>query len=195
MGNFNPDNYAPVEQRVAEFYVDFPEGSIRTFVASVDETSIMFEARCYRSLAEARDGIYTSGFAHEVQGAGPVNRTNHVENAETSAIGRALANLGYSGSINGKRAPRPSREEMEQAEGRRLVAEREHAEHSAALEFIRGVGARCEDDVMLTMDGQSQPLKDAVRKGWQTVKRERSAALAFARAIEESTGEVFSPHT
>lgn len=118
MGNFNPDNYAPVDQRISEFYADYPDGSIRTFVAAADEKSIMFEARCFRTLEEAQEGIYTSGFAHEVQGTGPVNRTNHVENAETSAIGRALANLGYSGSVNGKRAPRPSREEMQQASAR-----------------------------------------------------------------------------
>jgi hypothetical protein len=192
MAQFDPNNYAPVEQRVAEFYAHYPEGSIRTFVASADDKSIMFEARCYRSLDEARDGIYTSGFAQEIQGSGPVNRTNHVENAETSAVGRALANLGYSGSINGKKAPRPSREEMEQAEERRRVMEHQAAEHKAALEFIKGVGARCEDDVTLLMDGKTLPLKSAVRDGWKTMQRERRAALEFARAIEESTGERFA---
>lgn len=118
MGTFNPANYATVDERIAEFYARWPLGSIRTFVVAVDEQSILIEARLFRTVEEARDGIYTSGLAHEVQGSGPVNRTNHVENAETSAVGRALANLGFSGSVNGKRAPRPSREEMEQASSR-----------------------------------------------------------------------------
>jgi hypothetical protein len=50
-----------------------------------------------------------TGYAEEVRGAGNVNRTSHVENCETSAIGRALANCGMAGSDMSKR---PSREEM-----------------------------------------------------------------------------------
>jgi hypothetical protein len=50
-----------------------------------------------------------TGYAEEVRGAGNVNRTSHVENCETSAIGRALANCGMAGSDMTKR---PSREEM-----------------------------------------------------------------------------------
>ena len=38
-----------------------------------------------------------TGHAYEVQGAGFINKTSHVENAETSAIGRALASAGYIG--------------------------------------------------------------------------------------------------
>ena len=40
---------------------------------------------------------YFTGHAFEVQGAGFINKTSHVENAETSAIGRALASAGYIG--------------------------------------------------------------------------------------------------
>jgi hypothetical protein len=50
-----------------------------------------------------------TGYAEEVRGAGNVNKTSHVENCETSAIGRALANAGYAGADPAKRA---SREEM-----------------------------------------------------------------------------------
>jgi hypothetical protein len=50
---------------------------------------------------------WTTGLAEEtVQGRG-VNATSALENCETSAIGRALANAGY--ATKGKRA---SREEM-----------------------------------------------------------------------------------
>ena len=47
-----------------------------------------------------------TGLAFEIDGAGMANKTSALENAETSAIGRALANAGYSGD---KRA---TREEM-----------------------------------------------------------------------------------
>jgi hypothetical protein len=53
--------------------------------------------------------LIATGYAEEVRGAGNVNRTSHVENCETSAIGRALANCGVAGSDMTKR---PSREEM-----------------------------------------------------------------------------------
>jgi hypothetical protein len=53
--------------------------------------------------------LIATGYAEEVRGAGNVNRTSHVENCETSAIGRALANCGMAGSDMSKR---PSREEM-----------------------------------------------------------------------------------
>lgn len=96
MGNFDPAKYAPVDDRIAEFYTDWPMGSIRTRVLGVDEKSILVQARCYRTIEEARDGIYTSGIAHEVQGSGPVNRTNHVENAECVPLTvPALARCGW----------------------------------------------------------------------------------------------------
>ena len=53
--------------------------------------------------------LIATGYAEEVRGQGNVNRTSHVENCETSAIGRALANCGMAGSDMAKR---PSREEM-----------------------------------------------------------------------------------
>jgi hypothetical protein len=55
------------------------------------------------------DICIATGYAEEVRGSGNVNRTSHVENCETSAVGRALANAGYAGSDVNKR---PSREEM-----------------------------------------------------------------------------------
>jgi hypothetical protein len=55
------------------------------------------------------DVCIATGYAEEVRGAGNVNRTSHVENCETSAVGRALANAGMAGSDVSKR---PSREEM-----------------------------------------------------------------------------------
>jgi hypothetical protein len=50
--------------------------------------------------------LKSTGLAFEIDGQGMANKTSALENAETSAIGRALANAGYSGN---KRA---SREEM-----------------------------------------------------------------------------------
>jgi len=55
------------------------------------------------------DTLIATGWAEEVRGQGNVNKTSHVENCETGAVGRALANAGMAGSDVHKR---PSREEM-----------------------------------------------------------------------------------
>lgn len=114
---FNLDSYATVEERIEAFYEDFPTGSVRTFLVTRDGPEVIFEARVYRTPEEAAQGIYTSGWAREKEGSSPVNKTSHVENCETSAVGRALANLGYHGSVDGAKAPRPSRQEMQKAQG------------------------------------------------------------------------------
>jgi hypothetical protein len=54
--------------------------------------------------------IIATGWAEEIRGQGNVNKTSHLENCETGAVGRALANAGLSGSDFSKR---PSREEMQ----------------------------------------------------------------------------------
>jgi hypothetical protein len=41
--------------------------------------------------------VIGSGYAEEIRGQGNVNKTSALENAETSAIGRALASLGLHG--------------------------------------------------------------------------------------------------
>lgn len=106
---FNLNDYETVEDRLHRFLGDHKNAAVRTSVVSDDGTRVLFRAEVYRD----RD-YHTpcaTGHADEVKGQGNVNRTNHVENAETSAIGRALANLGYA-----PKGARPSREEMTKAD-------------------------------------------------------------------------------
>lgn len=111
MGRFNLDEYSPVEERIGMFYADHPEGRILTAIERLDPPLIVIRAEIYRTL----DGpVWATGHAYEKEGEGNVNRTSYIENCETSAIGRALANAGYHGKRDG--APRPSREEMEKVE-------------------------------------------------------------------------------
>lgn len=104
---FNLDNYETVEQRLAKFWEEFPNGQIFTSIHHYDENRVVFKAEVYRDITDPRP--VATGHAEEVRDASPVNRTSHVENSETSAIGRALANWKF----QSKTAPRPSREEME----------------------------------------------------------------------------------
>ena len=109
MANFNLADYEPVDSRIRKFWHDNPDGSIITEDVSTD-----FDRSAARWVFKASlfiaGQIRSTGFASEIDGQGNVNRTSCIENAETSAIGRALANFGYSGN---KRA---SREEMEKVE-------------------------------------------------------------------------------
>jgi hypothetical protein len=139
----------------------------------------VFEARAYRTPDEVRIGVYTSGWAREVEGKNPVNRTSHLENCESSAIGRALANLGYS-----KDATRPSRSEM-------IKVHRVRQEHEAMLEFIREVGARCEEEREIRVGGGIRNLKAYIRENWPGIKEQYRLARAAIEAIEASTGEQF----
>lgn len=69
--------------------------------------------------------VIGKGHAEEIRNVGPVNRTSAVENCETSAIGRALANIGLAGNeyasafeignIDNKEKAKASQEEAEKA--------------------------------------------------------------------------------
>ena len=102
---FNLDDYETVEERLVKYWKDHPDGQIHTEIIEVSASRFIVKASVFRTEADARP--WTTGLAEEtVQGRG-VNATSALENCETSAIGRALANAGY--ATKGKRA---SREEM-----------------------------------------------------------------------------------
>jgi len=107
MGNFNLEDYEPVQNRIPVFYKIHPDGRIITALHSADNGLYVFKATLYKSAEEQERGIVlTTGWAQEQAGQGYVNKTSALENCETSAIGRAFANIGLHGN------KRPSREEM-----------------------------------------------------------------------------------
>ena len=104
---FDLSQYATVEERLTQFWSDHPDGAVITEIAHREENIIVFKAYIY---FERGGDLVSTGFAEEVRDASPVNRTSFVENAETSAIGRGLANANYA------MKKRPSREEMQKAQ-------------------------------------------------------------------------------
>ena len=111
---FDVGEYAPVADRVTLFYARFPTGRIITRLISRTEHEITVQAFVFRSLEEERPSA--TGLASERIGDGDVNTVACLENTETSAIGRALANLGLTAS-----SQRPSREEMVKANRERAL--------------------------------------------------------------------------
>lgn len=105
MAFFNLEDYETVEERLSKFWADHPTGRVWTKALELSPSRFVIYAEVYFDAADPHPKA--TGHAEEtVQGRG-VNATSALENGETSAIGRALANCGY--ATKGKR---PSREEM-----------------------------------------------------------------------------------
>jgi hypothetical protein len=109
MASFNLENYETVEDRLVKFWEQHPDGRVLTSIHYYDDTRILVRAEIFFNREDDRP--VATGYAEELRGASPVNRTSHAENAETSAIGRGLANCGYAA-----KGSRPSREEMEKVQ-------------------------------------------------------------------------------
>jgi hypothetical protein len=102
---FNLQDYETVEERLVKFWKDHPDGRIDTTLVESTLQRFIVKASVFRTEVDAQ--AWTTGYAEETVSTRGVNSTSALENCETSAIGRALANAGY--VTKGKR---PSREEM-----------------------------------------------------------------------------------
>lgn len=94
-------DYAMVPERVTAFRKLYPEGFIRTEIISIsqDGKTVTMQARAGYYGEGGSEVILGTGLAQETMGRGMVNNTSHIENCETSAVGRALGFLGL--GING----------------------------------------------------------------------------------------------
>ena len=111
MAQFNLQDYETVAERITRFYKDNPDARIITRnITTVQDRQIstwVVQAYVYLTSADQEKNLAkATGLAFEIDGAGIPQKTSALEVCETSAIGRALANAGYSGD---KRA---TREEM-----------------------------------------------------------------------------------
>ena len=107
-GEHDLSAYALVADRITLFYQRYPAGRIVTELFSRTEREITFRAFVFRGPEDTQPAA--TGWASEREGDGQINQVACLENTETSAVGRALANLGFTASSR-----RPSREEMEKA--------------------------------------------------------------------------------
>jgi hypothetical protein len=106
---FNLADYETVESRLEKWWKDYPDGRVATKIEQATDTRYIVSAELYKTEADAK--ACATGLASESISDRGVNSTSALENCETSAIGRALANAGY--AAKGKRA---SREEMSKVE-------------------------------------------------------------------------------
>ena len=97
---FDLSQYETVESRLEKFIADFPDFRIDTVMESFINGQFIVRAALYRTFADSFP--FSTGYAEEKITDRGVNSTSALENCETSAIGRALANAGY--AAKGKRA-------------------------------------------------------------------------------------------
>lgn len=86
--------YETVALRVKTFRYTHPEWTIKTVIVATDADRVLVEAR----ILDDNGRMIANGHAEETRSRTGVNSTSALENAETSAVGRALALYGLPGS-------------------------------------------------------------------------------------------------
>jgi hypothetical protein len=129
---FNLNDYQTVAERLDEALKE--HGDMRVITSLEHTERIDGRPLQYVMKAEIWLGtvLVSTGWAEEIVGNSHVNKTSALENCETSAIGRALANFGFQGKSPA--ATRPTRNEMEKVE-RVKKAEREQVKQANPLEW------------------------------------------------------------
>lgn len=109
---FDLDSYEPVASRFARF-IEWAKTTEHFYAVTSDMLSAPGADVCVFKTTIWCDGVaVATGHAEEVRGAGNVNRTSHVENCETSSLGRALSSFPLCNFAGSDYTKRPSREEM-----------------------------------------------------------------------------------
>ena len=169
--------YKTVALRIQEFREKHPDFTIQTELVEANDTLVVMKATISMG-----PQVIATGYAEEVRTASKINRTSALENAETSAVGRALAFFGLGGSeiasadevanAISQQNNQASNEEVE-----RLVAHNEAwRNNSASIYFIKEY---------INMD---EPKWENVAEAWAEIPNEDKQALWLA----PSKGGVFT---
>jgi hypothetical protein len=133
---FNLQDYETVETRLEKWHGQYPDSRVETELIEASNTRFIVFCKLFKTEADPKP--CATGLAFETITEKGVNSTSALENCETSAIGRALANAGF--AAKGKRASREEMAKVNNAEPNQYekkLAERRYsppATRSAAVE-------------------------------------------------------------
>lgn len=83
-------DYVPVNERIKAFRYVYPRGSIQTEIIGLENGICTMKAYVY----DADGKLLGTGHAQEKESSSFINKTSYIENCETSAVGRALGQVG-----------------------------------------------------------------------------------------------------
>src|ERR1041385_6735913 len=175
---FNPDEYITVHERIEKFYAKWPNGRILTSLVehSAETGFILMRAEVYRDPEDALPAA--TGHAYELRSAGHVQQGSYVEVCETSAVGRALALLGFEvrrGVASREEVERGTRKQQAAAASRQTEAARQTEKDGPQQE-------RASTPQERTPPSQEKTAPPTERPAPSTARRE---AAASAPAAEE----------
>lgn len=129
---FDLSKYTTCQERLNEFWKTYPNGRIETELLEHTKDRFVVMARVFQTVDD--DKALSTGLAQEEVGSSNINKNFALENCETSAISRCLANANIGVDKNDLAGTRPSREEMEKVarvENDKKVANKPFAEKLA----------------------------------------------------------------
>ena len=173
------EDYEPVASRLARFWEKHPEGRVITKLLTFEGDRVIVQADIY--IDREDDRPVATDFAEEIRGSNNVNKTSHIENAATSAIGRALADCDFASSTDWTK--RPSREEMQKVSrmsGDTQITEPSNLASEKQQNMIRAVCKSMGKVPPANLQGMSK------REASQYIDTLKSAAPALEQEPEEA---------
>lgn len=158
---------------------------------SIESEVVVDDGKRVLMVASVKDNdgrVVGQGYAEEIRNAGPVNKTSAIENCETSAIGRALANIGLAGNEYASAFEMeniPNKEEAKASQEKAKVSQEKLEDSKKKVEAIQNKVEKQPakkqephpDDLLMiettaeillkTLEGSSL---DGLRKNWATNK-------------------------
>ena len=151
--------YAEVNQRIKAFRMVYPEGFINNEMISNENGVCIFKSTVGY---ETENGIRVLGVGHayEKEGSTFINKTSYIENAETSACGRALGMAGF-----GIDTSVASAEEVQNAINNQPISKKEQ---EVLKNMIEAKGYKVEEFIKIPLD---EITPDQYVKACQTIEK------------------------
>ena len=159
--DFKGKGYALVASRVSAFRAICPRGRITTDILSMENGTVTMKATIF----DDDDRELSNGYAQEKEGASYINKTSYIENCETSAIGRALGNLGIGSDENISSAEELANAVLNQNEDKKPKRQQKNkTEEQLNEEMINSVSPDLIPDPTRTPDFRAKRLREEIAR-------------------------------